>query len=642
MKISIRWKLILSISVPLLIIYVAILVFDYVQLRDAAYADMQERVMQLASYQAERFDARFRALAQIPQSTAYFLTTREQLRPPQLYQILRTSLRRNPLAHAVAMAFESDGVPLNGVPFAPRVWRSEDGFQMADLGRAFDYGSDEWQRFAGEPSREKPPVWTEPFYSQRSRDELMCSHVAPIYRDGKFQGVVTIDVELERLQKEIGLDNGAFAILSRKGTFITHPTAEFVMKKTVFEWADESGLPDLKAAGLLALGGQTGVVRLASLPGVESQGNGDGHHWIAFAPIRSTQWVYAAAIPESVVMQPILTRLWRRGVFLISGLFMIIAVIMIVSIRMSKPIEQMASAVHDLSEGNLDTKVTAKTHDEIGELATGFNEMVTQLKTHVESLKQETAEREKVESELRVARDIQTFLLPGESSPATDHEQFDLHAINVPARQVAGDFYDYFLTDEKTLNFLIADVSGKGVPAALMMAVTSTVIRNLGRTGMSPAQILNQANATLAENNPDSMFVTVFLAQYDITTGRLVYANAGHLPPWAVGPSNGVRQIGGGTGPLLGVIDEGPTDLYKEEEFQLEVDDTLVLFTDGIPEARDPEGKFFGDQGLEQLLDEQRNASVEELCNYVVGELYAFQGGQPSDDVTLMVLRRNK
>jgi sigma-B regulation protein RsbU (phosphoserine phosphatase) len=296
--------------------------------------------------------------------------------------------------------------------------------------------------------------------------------------------------------------------------------------------------------------------------------------------------------------------------------------------------------VEAISSGNLDLPpIPVGTHDEIGRLATGFNRMTEQLRHQFAAIERQTADREKVESELRIARQIQIDLLPRTFPPFPERTEFDLHATNVPARAIGGDFFDFFLVDPDKLVLVIADVSGKGIPAALMMAVTRTIVRNLAIEGLSPLQIVQRTNRRLVADSTTGMFVTMILAEYQPSTGRLIYVNAGHPAAIRYGvdePSFCCHS----SGPLVGIgtaDDLGPTE---QHQITLEIGEGLIFYTDGVTEARSPESELFGDERLLEVSGLARTGTCEFACDVIVNRVMDYQQHQNADDLTLLLLRR--
>jgi sigma-B regulation protein RsbU (phosphoserine phosphatase) len=365
-------------------------------------------------------------------------------------------------------------------------------------------------------------------------------------------------------------------------------------------------------------------------------------HWVALASVPASGWVVTAAVSESEYLDPIIQRLWHRALLLGSGMIVLLLVATLVSIRISRPIERMATAVNQLAAGDLDAQVSGvHGRDELAQLAGAFNTMTRQLKSHVAALTEQTAARESVEAELRIARQIQNDLLPRTFPPFPDRAEFALHALNVPAKRVAGDFFDFFFAPADLLTIVIADVSGKGVPAALLMAVTRTIVRNLALEGMPPGQIAERTNAMLLQDTSDSMFVTMFLCQYDTRSGRLMYINAGHPMPFRYSAgARAPRHFGEVTGPLLGVQPTCPSWLFEQREEHLDIGEALLLYTDGVTEARAPDGTMLRDAGTQEIVARLQSETVEGICTKLVNEVNRYQANQLADDITVVALQR--
>jgi sigma-B regulation protein RsbU (phosphoserine phosphatase) len=264
--------------------------------------------------------------------------------------------------------------------------------------------------------------------------------------------------------------------------------------------------------------------------------------------------------------------------------------------------------------------------------------MLKNLKKQIELQSQQETAQKLVERELQMARETQRSLLPSEFPPFPDRKEFELYAFNQPAHHVAGDFFDYFLVNPKTLIFVIADVSGKGMSAALVMAVTRTIVRDLAQSGRSPGEILRETNERLREGQKGSAFVTLFLGSYDIVTGKVIYANGGHLPPYLISTSGTVSNVGDATGTIVGMLEEQE---YRNAEFTLKPGDTLLLYTDGFPEARSPAGEFYGIPRIKSFLQRHLKSSSRDLCEAAILDITNYQNNNLADDVTLLALRRS-
>lgn len=313
--------------------------------------------------------------------------------------------------------------------------------------------------------------------------------------------------------------------------------------------------------------------------------------------------------------------------------------------RISRPLNQLADythslITHDFAAGlNIPAEIEAlpeKSKDEIGKLAESFMNMERTLQRYLNDLKETTASKERIESELKIAHDIQMSMVPKTFPPFPDRREFDIYATLIPAREVGGDFYDFFFIDDQRLCFAIADVSGKGVPASLFMALTKTMFRAIGgRENPTTEIILSRLNGEICRDNDSCMFVTVFCGILDVRTGQVAYSNAGHNLPYIL--SNGaVMALPKTQGMALGVTESAD---FHAGQLLLKPGDRLVLYTDGVTEAMDKEDQLFSESRLETTLRGVNGLSSKEVIERVVKEVQHFSGGaSQSDDITLLAL----
>jgi sigma-B regulation protein RsbU (phosphoserine phosphatase) len=670
MRLSIRWKLILLIGIPLVLTYVGMLSWDYIRLRKGAIEQMQELVSERAQTQAGILNARLQAAMQLAESVATSLARQPAANDAQIRTWLNTSREQNQWVSSLGAIFA--GASESERPRAVIVRRGPGGPRGGPDPPEFDYAQ---MPIYSEVAADHKPRWLDARTMRGFGPGAVSAYSVPIVARDGFKGVVAVTVGVEDLQQSrprppprgrggrggrgmppasrpataaaeivaaIGAD--AVAIIAPDGRILSPPPdPQQPPRPTLLGWAEQNNVADLAAEFRAALAGESTVVRVADMGDMIGQGwltTGEDY-WLALAPIPATGWVLAAAVPESQAIAPIIQRLWHRAAFLVGGLLLLLVVVTFVSIRISRPIERMAAAVDQLAGGNLDARVAdIRGRDELAQLANAFNSMTQQLKSHVAALTEQTAAREKVEAEMRIARQIQTDLLPKVFPPFPERTEFELHALNVPARRVAGDFYDFFFTGNDLLTIVIGDVSGKGMPAALLMAVTRTIIRNLAMEGRSPSQIIDRTNTLLLSDLTNSMFVTLFLCQYNPSAGRITYVNAGHPRPYRFGTNGGPRQFGEITGALVGVGAVEEIGGFEQRVDQLDVGETLLLYTDGITEARSADGTMLGDTGVRELIQRHGTEAVESICRHVVEEVNRYQQNQPADDITILALRR--
>lgn len=309
------------------------------------------------------------------------------------------------------------------------------------------------------------------------------------------------------------------------------------------------------------------------------------------------------------------------------------------SSRISRPLLRLRDGVRKLGSGDFNVEVPEGGSAEVVDLTKTFNRLGDQLKSYMANLKTEVAARQAVESEVRIAREIQESLLPRSFPPFPDRPEFDLFALNLAAKEVAGDFYDFFLVDDDQIALVIADVSGKGVPAALFMAVSRTVLKNICVRQKDPAQALREANNALCEGNESSMFVTLILGIYNLNTGKLVMANAGHDELLLLKPDGTVRAFGRLNNIALGIVCGAD---YGKEDITVEEGDAVIFYTDGVTEATSPENRLFGRERLEKVLADNPGQSARRICREIEKEVVDFQGKNQYDDITVMVIKRNR
>ena len=276
-----------------------------------------------------------------------------------------------------------------------------------------------------------------------------------------------------------------------------------------------------------------------------------------------------------------------------------------------------------------------KNRDEIGVLASSIDTMEEQIVDYFDDLTKVTSEKERLSTELSLASKIQTSMIPSTFPAFPDRKDFEIYASMIPAREVGGDFYDFFLVDDDHLCIVIADVSGKGVPAALFMMATKILIANFAKMGKSPCEVLTAANEAICKNNKQEMFVTVWLGIIELSTGKLVSANAGHEYPIIMNAGGFFEVFKDKHGFVIGGL---PGIRYIESEVVLKPGSKLFIYTDGIPEATDGAGNMFGLERTAQSLNDSKDADTQSIIDNIRLSVEAFVGGaEQFDDLTMLV-----
>ena len=630
MRFPIRAKLILAICVPLLPLYLTVLAVDYQADREQTLDQMRRHLTEATAHIASEIDRELAVVHQTAINTAAVMTQGSLKAEEQFDMLLGSNVRDTPVAYGSAIAFEPYAFQPDCERFARYVYRPAASNALKTTGISYDYSRWDWYLL---PKLLRQPAWTDPYFDEGAGNILMCTCSAPFYHEQQFLGVVTVDISLDYLHeklRQVDTSGGYCVIVSRTGTFVSHPIESYVLGESVFSLAEWFQSPELAEVGHEMIAGKSGVRRLIDVEtGVPT--------WVVFVPVSSVGWSVAAVISEAQVMADVYGEVNRRAAFLLGGLAAIVLLIMFVAAWITRPIARLATAAQELAKGNLEVQVPASWgHDEIREFADTFNTMVRDLKGNIEERIRATAARESLERELQVARQIQASLLPMTRPPFPEHTQFALDALNEPAKIMTGDFFDFWFVEENVLALVVADVCGKGVPAAMFMAIARTILRNFPAVEHSPAEALTLTNRILAGDNEEQMFVTVFFAHYHVDTGVLEFTNAGHNPPYLVRRDGSIAPLGS-TGPFLGVWEDAE---FENGQASLGIGDLLVAYTDGVTEAADEQAVLLGEERLMKLLAAIHTQTVEEICRRILQEVNEYRVSKDQDDVTLLALKR--
>ncbi len=609
--------------------------FNYRYSRIMMEKKMEENAQNLAQAKVNSIESLLLAVQKVPENLACFLENgvynREELR-----RLLSALVEKNGEIYGAAVAFEPYGFDKKTLHYAPYYYRTGGVIKFTDLGQgAYGYTHGDWYQIPKEINR---PDWSEPYYDEGGGNILMATYAVPFYRkvDGqrRFMGIVTADVNLEKLQEVVSsikvLQTGYGFLISRNGTILTHPAKELIMNETLFGVAEARKDVHLREIGRRMIKGESGLVPFRSLMTEEPC-------WMYYAPIPTNGWALAVLFPQKEFVADI-TRVSRMIILLgLVGLLLLSLAVAFIARSITRPLKAMAEATKTIATGNLDIALPPVTSgDEVGRLTESFQTMKESLKTYIAQLTETTASKERIESELKIAHDIQMSILPKLFPPFTDRPEFNIHALIEPAREVGGDFYDFFFVDEDHFCFVIGDVSGKGVPASLFMAVTKTLFKATTTKGMAPGEILTAVNRELGEGNASCMFVTIFCGILDIRTGEVTFANGGHNLPFLVYRHREATMLEANPGLVVGVMEDF---VYETDKLRLEPGDAIFLYTDGLTEAMDKAGAFFSEERLAEQLAASKGKPAPQLLADIMAGIASFSQGAPqSDDITMMMI----
>jgi sigma-B regulation protein RsbU (phosphoserine phosphatase) len=634
---SIAARLVVVIMLCSTAIYALTLSYNFYESRKALQREVETNSRHLAMSLVNLVDAHLAAVAKVTEGLARTVETTDP-GEPQLLALLRGTVESNPEIVGSAAAFEPFAFDGRREYFAPYYYRGEGGvLAMSRLDETYvgtPYVQSDWYQI---PRELQQPEWSEPYYDEGGGNMLMTTCSVPLYatRDGRreLRGIVTADVSLAELTAVIGsvkiLEHGYAALLSRNGMILAHKLGDLIMNDTFFSIAEARNDPAMREIGRRMIRGESGFVLYKAIAGFDS--------YMYYAPIPRAGWTLAVVFPKDELLAGTVNLLAKTALFGFAGLGLLMLAVINVVRSMTGPLRRLTRAADHLAQGDFDQALPpARYQDEVGVLTHGFESMRTSLKEYIRNLTETTAAKERIQSELKVATDIQASLLPRVFPPFPERSEIDIFASMDPAKEVGGDFYDFFFLDDDNLCFLVADVADKGVPAALYMMVAKTLLKSEGQRLREPDAMLTSVNHILAADNERCMFATVFCAILDVRTGQLRYANAGHNPP-VILESTGLRFLAMKAELMLGPVSETE---YHTAGLRLQPGDTIFLYTDGVTEARDPRDRPYGEQALREALRKMADQDPATLIHFVRDDLRRHAAGAPqSDDVTMLALK---
>ena len=589
-----------------------------------------ENALQIINLQIEKVLRRVEA---VPDNLSLVVAGNHAL-PDSMYAITQNVVRNNPDIYGSAIAFEPDFFKEKGHYFSPYSYRDKDSIKSLQLGNGnYDYFTWKWY---SEPRKLGRPCWSEPYYDEGGGQKIMCTYSVPIYdKDKQFMGIFTSDISLEWLadlmDKMRRGDKSYAFMLGRDGTYIVHYERGKILNQTIFDVSKAMNNPDVARLGERMIAGEKGM-KVLHLNGVKS--------FVFYAPVPSTQWSLGIVLPSSEVFGDLHRINWILVSIAVLGLAALFVISSRIISKLTRPLNTFASSARKIARGDFQAQLPEiRSRDEMRELRDSFSYMQSELAGYIANLRRTTSIKEKIESELRIARDIQMGMIPKTFPPFPARKEIGLYAVLNPAREVGGDLYD-FLMDGDKLYFAIGDVSGKGVPASLLMAVTRSLFRSVILNAGSPASAMNSINATIAENNESNMFVTLFIAVLDLKTGFLEYCNAGHNPPVIVAPGGGCKWL-----EVLPNIPVGAMGsfAYKEQSLVLPDSSSLLLYTDGVTEAENAGKTPYGGERLLHIVRQNSKTPPRKMIDTLVADINRHvDGNEPSDDITLLAIKYDK
>ena len=597
--------------------------------------------------------------------------------PDRLADIMRRIVETNPRVRSCGLSFVDNYFPKKGRWFCPYAVRPDSGaVETRIIGSAQqDYLQAEWflEALAADSA-----YWSKPFFDATDSVTPLTAYMIPIHdKKGKTVAILGADLKLdlikgheisgvdyngndvklyinnnqtidvgddERLSLERGWRFISYNfIIDNDGTFIAHPDSGLILKKNYFELAKTTNDTIDDHLGKLMVAGKSGSYRdeRGRIEHFDFFDQDVTDSYVFYSHIAHTSWSIGLVVPrfliDALALGMGLAFLILIGLGLLAGSIVGRFVIK----RMVRPLTKLADSANEVAKGNFSVPLPKMKHnDEIRLLRDSFEGMQHSLKEYIEELKDTTASKAAIENELKVAHDIQMSMLPKTFPPYPERDDVDIYGMLTPAKDVGGDLFDFYIRDEK-LFFCIGDVSGKGIPASLVMAMTRSLFRNISLHVSEPNVIMRGLNAAVADGNDTNMFVTLFLGVLDLHTGVLQYCNAGHDSPLLIGGI--VRTLDCDSNLPIGVLDDWAFTL---QEIQLESPTTIFLYTDGLNEAEDSMHAQFGEGRILRVAESQMAAGIVEpavIVSQMQEAVHRFvDEAEQSDDMTMLAIKYTK
>ena len=630
----------LSIKVSLWVVFFAAIIFNvalgflFYQAREAVREEAISKATQILKNTSIRVESILNRV-EVASNMTMWLVQRHPDKADSMFVYSRGMLLNNPDFYNCSIAFEPYYFKDKGRYFSAYTKYIGDSIRTIQGGNDnYQYFYMDWYLMAKLLDK---PSWTEPYTDidvATNTSEMVTSYCQPLKNhQGEVIGVINTSLSLNWLSHTISavkpFPNSYSIMIGRGGTYFVHPDSTKITRQTIFTQTLEHPDAALTALGHAMQRGEEGLKQM----------NIDGKDcYVFYKPLGQTGCSMAVVCPESDIFHGFdrLRNSVRAIVFV--GLFLMLFFFIRVITSELQPLRRLAEEAETIASGQFDTQLPELQRiDEIGQLSQSFGNMQQSLVKYIEELKDTTIQKASIERDLSIASDIQMGMLPKKFPTKEDRDDVQLYASLTPAKAVGGDLFDFYFRDEK-LFFCIGDVSGKGVPASLFMAVTRSIFRTVSVHESMPDRIITIMNRTIADMNKTNMFVTLFVGVLDLPTGRLHYCNAGHDAPLLVGA--GVGELSCDANIPVGFM---PQWKYTLQEAHIFTGTTIFLFTDGLTEAEDINHAQFQMERVHEVAGQalaQQMQEPKELIGSMTEAVHQFVGdAEQSDDLTMMAIQ---
>jgi sigma-B regulation protein RsbU (phosphoserine phosphatase) len=575
-------------------------------------------------------------------------------RPDRMQGVMKRIVELNPHIRSCGISFRENYYPQKGRWFCPYAQRSDSDsiVVMSTIGgKEQDYLNEAWFQ---EAMIAKEGYWSKPFFDGNDHKTPLVAYLVPI-RDERDStvAVLGVDLSLEFLAGDITKNFFSFNdkenwtaekemyyfIADSTGTYLVHPDKHRIVTQNYNDIAKLTTDTSDDYIGKILLKHESGHL-MTDLHGNDLVIDGE-EVMINYKSLEHTPWTMVMVLPTFFI---------EVISYIVGGLLLFFILIGIIVVflagrrgikKASEPLKQLAASADEVAKGNFDTHLPdIKSRDEIHQLRDSFDNMQHSLTRYVNELRNTTAQKAAMESELKIAHDIQMGMLPKTFPPYPERDDIDIYGTLTPAKAVGGDLFDFYIRDNQ-LFFCIGDVAGKGIPASMFMAVTRSLFRNISAHVALPDRIAYTLNNALSENNDSNMFVTLFTGVLDLTTGHLCYCNAGHNAPLLIGRN--VGELPCQPNLPLGIMGEFQ---FEAQEVDLDPGTTIFLFTDGLNEAENALHEQFGDNRIAEVANRLLAKREHQPIN-ITYEMYQavhtfVAGAEQSDDLTMLAIQYTK
>lgn len=547
-----------------------------------------------------------------------------------IYAACRDFLKTNPNVKGVAIGFEPDVYPTHKHGIAPYIMRGANNKLVeTNLANFHDFYQKEWYKITKD---KKKAYWSDPFIEVNGN--VICSYCIPIITASKqFLGVLAIDMSLEDLTEKVQsvkpYPKSFLTIMDRNLNFVVYPDKNMILKGNPAQILDKNKY-EVNETIFVDIKNQK--------RGIGAFGERGAQKYLYYAPIKRAGWTVTLECDEDEIIAGVNAVRWQMVIISLLGILGLSFISLVLMRKFLRPIKLYSNAALHIAEGDFHTHLPKmRDHNELWALGNSLDHMQHSLDKYIQELKTTTQEKGRIESELNIASKIQMSMIPKIFPPYPDRDDVDIYGSLIPAKAVGGDLYDFFLRDEK-LFFCVGDVSGKGVPASLVMAVTRSLLRIVAAHESRPDRIVASLNNSMSDMNESNMFVTLFVGVLDLPTGRFRYCNAGHNAPVII--NGNTQEV-----KMLDVKPNLPIAILQDMKFELQEtiispNTSIFMYTDGLTEAENKEKELFGEKRMIEVLKNMENKTSKEQIEGMQNAIHEHvKDAEQSDDLTMITIK---